>query len=106
MKTFFVKTRVLVGSDSLQHLQTLKNKTVLIICDGFLEHSGGLKRVNDFLDSSNVVHIYTDVIPDPPLSSIINGVDKMRQLCPDIVIALGGGSAIDTAKGIIYFARK
>jgi 1-propanol dehydrogenase len=106
MKTFYIKTRVLVGSDSIEYLTTLKNKTIWIVCDGFLEHSGGLQYVMDHLDGSNRVETYTDVVPDPPLESITAGVTKMSELQPHVIIALGGGSAIDTAKGIIYFSKK
>jgi 1-propanol dehydrogenase len=106
MKTFYLKTKVFVGSDSMEALLGLKNKTIWIICDGFLEHSGGLRHVTEHLDASNRVEIYTDVVPDPPLESVIEGVHIMNRLRPDVVIALGGGSAIDTAKGIIYFSKK
>jgi len=106
MKTFYIKTKVLVGSDSMQSLAEFKNKTIWIVCDGFLEHSGGLQHVRDHLDASNTVEMYTEVVPDPPLESITAGVNKMSQLLPNVVIALGGGSAIDTAKGIIYFSKK
>ena len=106
MKTFYIKTRVLVGSDSMESLSAYKNKTIWIVCDGFLENSGGLQHVRDHLDASNRVEIHTEVIPDPPLESVTAGVGIMSRLQPHIVIALGGGSAIDTAKGIIYFSKK
>ena len=106
MKTFSIKTRILVGSDSMAYLAAFRDKTIWIICDSFLESSGGLQHVQDHLDSSNKIEIHTDVVPDPPLESITAGVSKMSRLQPHIIIALGGGSAIDTAKGIIYFSKK
>jgi len=99
MKTFYVKTRILTGSGSMEYLHELSNRTIWIICDGFLESSGGI-------DASNRVEVYTDVVPDPPTESIIDGVCRMAQLEPHIVIALGGGSAIDTAKGGYRFRGK
>ena len=106
MKTFYIKTKILVGSDSMAYLATLKDKTIWIICDGFLEHSGGLQHVKSHIGESNRVDIYTDIVPDPPLESVIEGVGRMSRLKPDVMIALGGGSAIDTAKGILYFSKK
>jgi 1-propanol dehydrogenase len=106
MKTFYIKTKIFVGNDSMKSLSALKNKTVWIVCDSFLEQSGGLQHVKDHLDDSNRVEIHTDVVPDPPLESVTEGVGKMSRLQPHVVIALGGGSAIDTAKGIIYFSKK
>ena len=104
MKTFHIKTKVLVGSDSMSYLTSFENKTIWIVCDGFLEHSGGLQHVLDHIHESSRVEIYTDVVPEPPLDSVIDGIKHMKQLNPDVIIALGGGSAIDTAKGIIYFS--
>jgi 1-propanol dehydrogenase len=106
MKTFYIKTRVFVGSDSMSSLSVYKGKTIWIVCDSFLEQSGGLQHVLDHLDAGNKVEIHTEVIPDPPLESITAGVSKMSRLQPNVVIALGGGSAIDTAKGIIYFSKQ
>lgn len=49
---------------------------------------------------------FDEVIPDPPLNVIGKGVALIKKNNPSIVIAYGGGSAIDTAKGIIYFAKQ
>ena len=106
MKTFFIKTKVLVGSDSMSYLTGLTNKTIWIVCDAFLENSGGLQRVKDYLHGSCRVEVYTGVVPDPPVTSIVEGIERMNQINPDVIIALGGGSAIDTAKGIIYFSKR
>jgi len=106
MKTFHIKTKILVGSDSMSYLTSLQDKTIWIICDGFLEHSGGLKHVLDHIHGSSRVEVFTGVVPEPPLESVVEGVKLMAKLNPDVIIALGGGSAIDTAKGIIYFSIK
>lgn len=90
----------------MEALSAIKNKTVWIICDGFLVNSGGLQYVKEHIDGSNRVEVYTEVVPDPPLESVTAGVHVMSRLRPDVVVALGGGSAIDTAKGIIFFSRK
>lgn len=106
MKTFYVKTRIITGSDSIEYLHELTDKTVWIICDGFLETSGGLDYVKKHINNSNRVQVYTDVIPDPPMDAILSGIQCMSGVKPDVVIALGGGSAIDTAKGILFFSQK
>ena len=106
MKTFHIKTKILIGSDSMTYLSGLENKTLWIICDGFLKDSGGLQHVIDHVHESCRVEIYTDVVPEPPLESVIKGIKRMTELEPDVIIALGGGSAIDTAKGIIFFSLK
>ncbi len=106
MKTFYIKTKVFVGGDSTGYLKSLNNKKIWIICDGFLENSGGLDYVKGYINNTNRIEISTNVVPDPPLSSIAKGIAEMKNIKPEVIIALGGGSAIDTAKGIIYFAEK
>lgn len=106
MKTFYVKTRIFTGNDSIEYLHEFSDQTIWIICDGFLETSGGLAYVKEHINSSNRVEVYTNVIPDPPMDAIISGIQCMSEIKPNTVIALGGGSAIDTAKGILFFSKK
>jgi acetaldehyde dehydrogenase/alcohol dehydrogenase len=47
--------------------------------------------------------IFDQVEPDPSLETIMNGVESMNKFKPDVIIALGGGSAIDAAKGMWLF---
>ncbi|MCB2591311.1 iron-containing alcohol dehydrogenase, partial [Listeria monocytogenes] len=46
------------------------------------------------------------VVPDPPISKVAGGVSEAGKIQPQVLIAFGGGSAIDTAKGIYYFAKR
>jgi 1-propanol dehydrogenase len=93
------------GENSLKRLEQLKNKDICIICDEFLVKSGGIKVILNLVEKNNQVLIFDEVVPDPPLNTIGKGVALIKKHNPDVVIAFGGGSAIDTAKGIIYFAR-
>ncbi|MDS0528246.1 iron-containing alcohol dehydrogenase [Clostridium sp. SHJSY1] len=105
MKSINIKTKINFGENSLKRLGEIKNKRVWIICDNFLVKSGSVKNILSFIDDSNNVSIFDEVVPDPPLNNIVKGVKLIAKINPDVVIAYGGGSAIDTAKGIIYFAR-
>lgn len=104
MKEVYINTRVFSGVDCLEHLRELKNKKVWLICDAFLVDNGTVDELTNKIDSTNQVTICKDVIPDPPLENVATGVANLLKLQPDVVIAFGGGSAIDTAKGILYFA--
>ncbi|MDQ0460799.1 1-propanol dehydrogenase PduQ [Clostridium sardiniense] len=102
----YIKTKIYSGENSLSRLEKFKNENIWIICDGFLVRSGIVKGILKFIDSSNNVSIFDKVIPDPPLTVIGSGVAIIKKINPSVVIAYGGGSAIDTAKGILYFARE
>ncbi|MGM9927769.1 MAG: iron-containing alcohol dehydrogenase [Bacillus sp. (in: firmicutes)] len=83
-----------------------KGRNIWIICDQFLAKGPLLQSVLDHFDSSNKVKVFTNVIPDPPISVIAQRIIECGKLWPDRIIAFGRGSAIDTVKGSVYFARK
>ena len=59
-----------------------------------------LKRANKEFE------IFKDVVPDPPIEKISEGVKKMLEYKPDVLVAVGGGSAIDSSKSIREFALR
>lgn len=100
-----LKTKITSGLDSFQSLNTIQNKKVWIVCDPFLADSPSLQEVQKNL-TSNEVRVFTDVVPDPPIEKVAIGVTSITEFMPNIVIAVGGGSAIDQAKGIVFIFRK
>lgn len=74
-------------------------KRVFIVTDKFLAQSGFTKKVTDVLDEMGIQHFtFSDVLPDPTLSSAKEGAKQMASFQPDAIIALGGGSPMDAAK--------
>lgn len=106
MNSIYIKTKIHSGENSLKVLDNFKNNNIWIICDKFLVENGNLELLLGYIHSSNKVYIFDDVVPDPPLNVISKGVALSKKITPTIIIAYGGGSAIDTAKAIIYFARQ
>lgn len=106
MNNVYIKTKIYSGENSLKRLEKFKDTDIWIICDQFLVKNGSLKEVLGFIDNSNNISIFDEVVPDPPLDVISKGVALSKKINPKVVIAYGGGSAIDTAKGIIYFAKQ
>ncbi len=77
----------------------LNKKKVFIVTDKFLFENGYTKVVTDKLNELGIEHTtFSNVAPDPNLSSAREGAKLMSEFNPDCIIALGGGSAMDAAK--------
>ncbi|KHO39137.1 alcohol dehydrogenase [Clostridium tetani] len=105
MKEFSINTDVYFGEGSLDRLNEIKNKRVLIVCDKFMETSGMVTKVQEKLTDCEVT-IYSDIVPDPSVEVIASGIQKLQSCNAQIIIALGGGSSIDGAKAIKEYSKK
>lgn len=85
---------------ALKELKDVMNKKrAFIVTDSFLFNNGYTKPVTDLLDAMNIkYHTFFDVAPDPTLACAKLGAEAMRDFNPDVIIALGGGSAMDAGK--------
>ena len=92
-------------SDALERLRLLNGERIFIVCDPFLEGTPALQTVIDLISINNTYTVYSDVVPDPPIDSIVKGVMVLRKEESTVLIVIGGGSAIDMAKGINYFCK-
>lgn len=73
----------------------------LVVTDPGLIKFGVAKMVTDVLDEAGVAYeVFSDVKPNPTVANVQHGVDAYKKSGADFIIAIGGGSAIDTAKGI------
>ena len=107
MKSFEIKTKVYFGENSLDHLSELPYKKVLIITDPFVFTSKMIDLITAPLKKGGIEYdIFMDVVPDPPIEKISAGVKKMLSYKPEAIVAVGGGSAIDSSKAIREFATK
>ena len=61
-----------------------------------------IKQITKYLKEGQY-QIFDKVVPDPPLELVVEGIQAMSEYQPELVIAVGGGSAIDEAKAIKYF---
>ena len=74
-------------------------KRAFIVTDSFLYKNGYSKPITDKLDELGIVNTtFFDVAPDPTLACAKEGWAQMKAFEPDVIIALGGGSAMDAAK--------
>lgn len=85
---------------ALEELKTVLNKhRAFIVTDKFLDENGFALQITRKLEEFGIIHsTFSDIIPDPTLSSAQIGASLMRTFKPDVIIALGGGSAMDAAK--------
>ena len=85
---------------TLDELKTVMGKKkAFIVTDSFLYNNGYTKPITDKLEEMGIVHTtFFDVAPDPTLACAKAGAELMRSFQPDVIIALGGGSAMDAGK--------
>ena len=76
-------------------------KKVLVVTDKSLFEIGLTKKVTDKLDEAGIEYtVYSDVKPNPTIKNVLDGVEVYKNYGADVIVAVGGGSSIDTAKGI------
>ena len=99
MKEFHMPTRIFFGEGALERLEQLPQRSALFVADPFVVRSGMLDALSSHLDRAGIRWtVYAEVIPDPPMSAVSRGVEALLAARPELLIAVGGGSALDTAK--------
>ena len=106
MNKFYVSTKIYSGPNSLDVLGRFHGKRVWVVCDSFIAKSPAIGRLTRQLEPHNLVQIYSDITPDPSIGLVVSGIGQFLDFRPQLVIGFGGGSAIDAAKAIVYFARQ
>ena len=96
-KVYFKKGCLPVAMRELK--QVLGKQKAFVVTDRYLFQSGTVHCITDQLHELGIAYqIFSDVEPDPTLACAKRGAEEMRAFVPDVIIALGGGSAMDAAK--------
>ena len=103
MQHFSLNTRLCFGENALSVLGELKPKRTLLVTDKFFSQNGKAQEILQLCGGEG--KIFDGVQPDPELSVVAQGVKLLQEFSPDLLLALGGGSAIDCAKGILSMAK-
>ncbi len=99
MGQFLMSTRIYTGESSLEETSRLGLRKAYIICDPFMEKCGRAGELAAMLrEAGTETRIFSEVVPDPSVEVVSKAIQGMKDFEPDGMIALGGGSAIDTAK--------
>ncbi|MFX1418551.1 MAG: iron-containing alcohol dehydrogenase [Promethearchaeota archaeon] len=98
---FFYSPNIIFGEDALNFLEDISGNKCFIITDKGIEDAGLLRILTEKLDKYQKTYtIFKEVVPDPHEEDVMKGKEECIKYAPDLIIALGGGSVIDTAKVI------
>lgn len=105
MDTFRLPTIVCFDENALDILKEYKDLNAVIFTDPFMVESGMAHMIAQKLSACRSVNIFGDVIPDPPIDLVAEGLKFINKYSADIIVALGGGSSIDAAKAVAFMAK-
>lgn len=107
MQWFKVPSKIFFERDSVEYIHQMRNvHKVIIVTDRSMVQLGFVDKITDQLKLRRdpvQYQLFCDVEPDPSIQTVRKGVELMRSFEPDTIIALGGGSSMDCAKGMWLF---
>lgn len=107
MQWFKVPPKIYFERNSIQYLRDMKKvNKVFIVTDRTMLDLGFVNKITEQLNLRRdkvQVSLFCDVEPDPDISTVRKGLEVMKAFQPDTIIALGGGSPMDCAKGMWLF---
>lgn len=107
MQWFKIPSKIYFERNSIQYLQQMKDiERVFIVTDRQMVDLGFISRITEQLNlrrNKVQIQLFCDVEPDPSMDTVRKGYELMIAFQPDTIIALGGGSPMDAAKGMWLF---
>ncbi|WP_440897512.1 1-propanol dehydrogenase PduQ [Amphibacillus sp. Q70] len=102
MKQFSIFPTVYFDGTVIDYFKTQERQNVFIVSDPMMKKLGVLDKLIQFLaEQGSDYQIFSEITPDPTIETITEGLKAMNQQQPDCIVAIGGGSAIDAAKGMV-----
>jgi len=101
---FNCKTKIISGMGTVRHLADFGARRLFLVTDPYFYKNGTADRVAAEAKAEQV-EIFHDVKPDPSVELAAEGTARLRAFGADLIVALGGGSAMDCAKAMAYFAK-
>ena len=100
MNGFSCKTEIFIGCGAEAVIQKQNFQRLLVVSDPFFSQNGWAERLGR---QAAAWEIFDRIVPDPSVSLVAEGVMLLQKFRPDGILALGGGSALDCAKAMLYF---
>ena len=102
LKQFVCNTKIISGENALDAMKELAAKKVMVITDPFFKENGMAAAIG--ARAGGEIRYFDKVTPDPSVQLAAEGTAALKAFGPDLIIALGGGSAMDCAKAMVYFS--
>lgn len=106
LETIQFGTQIWTGDNALAGLEKIDSQRIFLVTDPFMVKSGALDQITKHLNVKNELSIFSDIQPDPPITKVVEGIKALQSFKATLLVAVGGGSAIDAAKAMKYFAQK
>ena len=103
MEQFSCKTRIISGDGALRALGELGIQRLFLVTDPYFVKNGVAQQIASSAKAEKT-EIFSDIAPDPSVELAAAGTKAVQAFQPDALVALGGGSAMDCAKAMVYFA--
>ena len=103
MEFFSCKTKIVSGTGAIWELATSKIKRLLLVADPYFQKTDLPEKIQK-ASKAEQMECFFDVKPDPTAELAAQGTAVVQRFKPDTVVALGGGSAMDCAKAMVYFS--
>lgn len=98
-----MNTKIVSGSGAIRALKSLGARRLLLVTDPYFMKNGTAARVAAAAEAEET-EIFDRVAPDPSVTLAAEGTARVKEFRPDVIAALGGGSAMDCAKAMAYFS--
>ncbi|MDD5954680.1 MAG: iron-containing alcohol dehydrogenase [Firmicutes bacterium] len=96
--------KIVSGPGAVRRLADFGARRLFLVSDPFFYENGVAQRIAE-ASRAEEVEIFHEVKPDPTVELAAEGTAKLKAFNPDLIVALGGGSAMDCAKAMAFFAR-
>lgn len=107
MKIFQADTEIFAGIDTEKVLEKISCKKYIFMTDPMMVKIGISKKIEEIFQRKGIEYeVFSEIEVNPSLESIKKALEKVIDFAPEKILALGGGSTLDSAKAVSYFMSK